>query len=76
MDEFDFERAAQFELQMRELAITAARIKQREAHIRPEEFDGSCLDCGGEIPELRLAAGYYRCVDCVRAKELRERLHL
>lgn len=30
----------------------------------PPDFDGCCVDCGEEIPEVRLKLFCIRCVDC------------
>lgn len=74
MDEKDFEAAAQLELMARESAIEKAR---RQVHRKvPEDFDGSCPQCGTEVGLERVAVGYYVCVDCVREQELRTRLGL
>lgn len=61
LDEGD--QAAAF--QMRENNLALAKVK---AQLGPEshpDFDGeSCVECGNEIPEGRLALGKVRCVHC------------
>jgi RNA polymerase-binding transcription factor DksA len=73
MDEKDFEIAALAELMERESAIIIAR-RAAALSPRPVDFDGSCPECGGDIPDGRVAAGYFVCVDCVGEKEHRKRL--
>lgn len=49
-------------------ACTAEAEARARGHSGPEthpDFDGHhCVDCGVEIPALRLRAGRVRCVDC------------
>jgi len=60
-------------------ASTAERIVAARLANAPEfhpDFDGeTCVDCGADIPEQRLALGKVRCVHCQERKENRERLH-
>ena len=74
MDEKDFETAAALEQLARDVAISQAR--RQVGSDPPEGFDGSCPECGVEIPPKRVAAGYFTCVDCVEERELRKRLGL
>lgn len=49
--------------------------KEKVAAEKHPDFDGeSCLDCGAEIPELRLEMGRIRCVDCQTALELKNKM--
>jgi RNA polymerase-binding transcription factor DksA len=47
-------------------AIARAQVRQ----VRPKDFDGSCR-CGEEVPEGRIAGGYYNCVRCQTLLERR-----
>lgn len=48
-------------------------IENAQYALRPEshpDFDGeNCVDCGLEIPEMRLAQHRIRCVHCQHKKE-------
>jgi RNA polymerase-binding transcription factor DksA len=47
------------------LAEAEARARGKSAPETHPDFDGfHCLDCGDEIPVLRLRLGRIRCVDC------------
>lgn len=72
MDEKDFERAAELEQMERQTAIDRAR--SHIARMPPPNFDGSCPECGVDIPAPRISAGYYVCVDCVEEAEYLARL--
>lgn len=51
------------------------RHKEKVAAESHPDFDGeSCLDCGTEIPELRLKMGRIRCVDCQAELERRNKM--
>lgn len=39
----------------------------------PHDFDGFCVECGEEVPELRIKLGFDNCVSCQELKELRAR---
>ena len=71
MDELDL--AAEREQMFRENAL-------REAAKNAEEFDAdfdgeSCLDCGTEMPALRLQMKRVRCVHCQTRKEATAKLY-
>ena len=72
MDELDI--AAELEQRYRDAAIAMARGSGPLA--RPSDFDGTCPVCETEIPPERIALSYFVCVDCVREKELKARLHV
>lgn len=74
MDESHFEHAARLEQHMRDAALAVNRQSEQTAHRRPVDFDGSCAGCSEEVPPPRVALGYYNCVDCAAANELRGRL--
>lgn len=44
--------------------------KARVVEAPPPGFSGVCA-CGDEIPEKRIALGYYRCVECQTSLEKR-----
>lgn len=70
MDEKFIEQADAFASNLVAGALEKSRIKQ----IKPENFDGHC-ECGDEIPEARIAAGYYNCVTCQSKIERRSKLY-
>lgn len=72
MDEKDFEAAANLELMERVSAIEKARKAVNRQP--PPDFDGTCPECGAEIPPKRIAAHYFTCVDCVAEQEYQGRL--
>jgi RNA polymerase-binding transcription factor DksA len=72
MDEREFEIAAWLEQMERDQAIHTTR-KRAVTPPLPDDFDGSCPECGADIPEARVAAGYGVCVDCVCESEHRRR---
>jgi hypothetical protein len=39
----------------------------------PHDFDGFCVECGEEVPEVRIKLGFDNCVSCQELKELRAR---
>lgn len=63
------DQASAQEEAFRDAALRAAsQSVRRETH---PDFDGeSCMDCGGTIPEARLALGKIRCVHCQHAIEV------
>lgn len=64
MDEKYVEQATELTESIVVAGVATARIKQK----RPDAFDGSC-ECGEEIPEQRIALGYYNCVVCQSKQE-------
>lgn len=58
---------ADFAEELNELYLTAALAHQAQK-LAPQshpDFDGhTCIECGCEIPHLRLAQSRIRCVDC------------
>lgn len=48
---------------IQESVIQAGVDRARVREAKPSGFDGTC-GCGEEIPEGRIALGYYRCVTC------------
>ena len=45
--------------------------KSRDALRRapPTDYDGTCPDCGEDVPDERQALGFYNCVDCQTIQE-------
>lgn len=66
------DEAAALSAALADSAIEAARrATAPESH---PDFDGeSCIDCGDDIPQGRLALGKIRCVHCQTVKEHREK---
>lgn len=62
-----------------EMGFIAQALEAHKAKVAKEthpDFDGeSCLDCGEEIPQLRLDMGRIRCVHCQEALERKNKLH-
>lgn len=64
MDEWMFEKALRLQEAERAGGIAANSIAANRVEEHPD-FDGKhCVDCEIEIPEVRLAMGKVRCVDC------------
>ena len=62
--------------QMRENALALAKAKAAMAPETHPDFDGeSCVDCGDDIPQLRLSMGKVRCVHCQTALERKGKLY-
>lgn len=67
----------------REFEMMEERLAQRIATIRkevPVDEDGNpipgpekCVECDGEMPELRQKAGYKICVPCKTLQELEQK---
>lgn len=65
--------ACDLQADFNEAGLNAVREAMR-AESDPD-FDGKhCIDCDVKIPELRLADGRIRCVDCQDTKERRSKL--
>ncbi len=62
-----------------EMGFIAQALEAHKAKVAKEthpDFDGeSCIDCGEQIPELRLSMGRIRCVYCQEALERKNKLH-
>jgi RNA polymerase-binding transcription factor DksA len=62
-----------------EMGFIAQALEAHKAKVAKEthpDFDGeSCIDCGEEIPQLRLSMGRIRCVYCQEALERKNKLH-
>lgn len=62
---------------LREMEHTSAslqRARERGAIKPPPDWDGeSCSKCYGDIDHRRLKLGYHTCIECERAKEIREK---
>ena len=79
MDEKYFEMAAEQEERERVAGIKRAQLANLPEHqqrlangdLMYPGFDGTCVGCGDEIPEGRLALGKVRCVVCQTIKERR-----
>jgi len=76
VDEAHFEMAAAMELLARETAINKARSAVSQSHVRPDGFDGACPGCSEVIPQQRVDAGYFVCVDCKTEEEARRKQFL
>ena len=60
------------EMHQTEMAI--AQVRQQAERKMPEGFDGSCEECGNDIPPERIALKFYNCVECQRVLENRKKL--
>jgi RNA polymerase-binding transcription factor DksA len=57
------------------IAQALSRHKEKVAPEQHPDFDGeNCLECGNEIPMVRLEMGKIRCVHCQEALELRNKM--
>ena len=66
------DHASDVELAFREKAIEAIRKTERP----PTDFDDKhCTECGGGIPEARLALSKFRCVGCQEIWERQSKLY-
>lgn len=66
------DHASDVELAFREKAIEAVRKTERP----PADFDDKhCTECGGDIPEARLALGKFRCIGCQEIWERQSKLY-
>lgn len=62
--------------QMRENAIALQKAKAAMAPETHPDFDGeTCVDCGEDIPKLRLTMGKVRCVHCQSSLERKSKLY-
>jgi RNA polymerase-binding transcription factor DksA len=61
-----------------EMDFIAKALADHKSKVAPEshpDFDGKhCIDCGVDIPLIRLNMGKIRCVDCQSELELRNKL--
>lgn len=72
MDECD--AAALFQMQENQQALD--RLRSKLAPETHPDFDGeTCIDCGNDIPEERLAMGRIRCTECQRVREVKDKLY-
>lgn len=62
-----------------EMGFIAKALEAHKSKVAPEthpDFDGeSCIDCGDDIPQVRLNMGKIRCVYCQEALEKKNKLH-
>ncbi len=70
MDENQFEQADRLTTAAIESGIERARRKQKP----PEGFDGTCSDCGTDVPPQRVSLSLYNCVECQSTIERRSRI--
>lgn len=57
---------------IQEAAIEAARARvTNQKQARPDDYEGDCTECGEEVPERRIALGFFNCVPCQERKERR-----
>lgn len=57
------------------IAHALNKHKEKVAAESHPDFDGeTCLDCGADIPKLRLEMGRIRCVDCQTELEKRNKM--
>jgi RNA polymerase-binding transcription factor DksA len=80
--ELDFEHEVYDEADIAsalEMGYMAQALEAHKAKVAKEthpDFDGeSCIDCGEEIPQLRLSMGRIRCVYCQESLERKNKLH-
>lgn len=61
-----------------ELGFIAHALEMHKAKVAPEthpNFDGeSCVDCGDDIPQIRLDMGRIRCVHCQETLEKKNKM--
>ncbi len=61
-----------------EMSFIAQALEAHKAKVAPEthpDFDGeTCIECGDDIPEARLAMGRIRCVYCQEILEKKNKL--
>jgi RNA polymerase-binding transcription factor DksA len=61
-----------------EMGFLAKALEAHKAKVAPEkhpDFDGvTCLDCGDDIPQVRLAMGRMRCVYCQEILEKKNKM--
>ena len=69
-DELD--RASMIQERLNEEALeTVKRRNQPETH---PDFDGAtCIECGDDLPQVRLGLGKIRCVACQSVREAKHR---
>ena len=72
MDEIDKAQEREEEYRMDALRKIQQKLQMQS---RPADFEGRCIECEGYLPEPRIDAGYYRCVECVGAEERREKMY-
>jgi RNA polymerase-binding transcription factor DksA len=66
------DNASELETLFREAAILDARLKKQP----PAGFDGkSCVECGEDIMQERLALCLYTCIDCQSVIEKRKKFY-
>lgn len=70
MDEKYLEMAEAATILMIEEGVRASGVAQR----RPPDFEGFCT-CGAEVLPVRLAHGFFNCVDCQTKLERHNKLH-
>lgn len=60
-------------------AVVDNGIRQSREGLRrapPDGYDGTCQECGEDVPPARQALGFYNCVECQAAHEARQRQRL
>lgn len=61
-----------------EMGFIAQALEAHKSKVAPEshpDFDGeTCIDCGDDIPEVRLAMGRIRCVYCQELLEKKNKM--
>ncbi len=61
-----------------EMGFLAKALEAHKAKVAPEkhpDFDGvTCLDCGDDIPQVRLSMGRMRCVYCQEILEKKNKM--
>lgn len=71
MDEKYYEMAERLSTATIEAGINHIR---KSVQSRPVHFVGQCT-CGEDVPQARIDAGYYNCVDCQSATETQRKQH-
>jgi RNA polymerase-binding transcription factor DksA len=70
MDEKQMELADALTNSIIEGAISKARLTQ----VRPKNYEGFC-ECGAEVPQRRVDAGYFNCLFCQEHIEHRKKYY-
>lgn len=61
-----------------EMSFIAQALEAHKSKVAPEthpDFDGeTCIDCGDDIPQIRLDMGRIRCVHCQETLEKKKKM--
>ncbi len=56
-----------------DLEEQVAKVRRAAVVKVPDDFDGSCTECGEDIPKGRLKTGAITCIECQNRKENRSK---